>query len=93
MLVMAATIDQVIDALLDNADFEAVNSVSKANAFVTAAVRYFILVPSSQSDQGSSMAISTATVENLLTRARLFVAANRTPSGSVRFLGVGGGFR
>jgi len=93
MLVMAATIDQVIDALLDNADFEAVNSVSKANAFVTAAVRYFILVPSSQSDQGSAMAISPATIENLLTRARLFVAANRTPSGGVRFLSVGGGFR
>lgn len=90
---MAATIDEVIDALLDNADFEASNSVSKAQLFITAATRYFILVPSSQSDQGSSMAISTATIENLLNRARIFVAANRTPSGAVRFLSVSGGFR
>jgi hypothetical protein len=89
----APTIDEVVDSLLTNADFEASNSVSKAQSFITSAVQYFILVPSSQSDQGSSMAISTATIENLLNRARIFVAANRTPSGAVRFLSVSGGFR
>lgn len=93
MLGMAATIDEVIDTLLDNADFEAAQSVSKAQSLVTAAVRYFILVPQSQSDQGSSMAISTTTVENLMKRAQAFVAANRTPVGAVRFLSVTEGFR
>jgi hypothetical protein len=90
----APTIDEVIDALLDNADFEAAQSVSKAASFVTAATQYFILTPQSQSDQGSSMAISATQIENLLNRARAFVSANRTNSGSaVRFLSVSGGFR
>jgi hypothetical protein len=93
MLGMAATIDEVIDALLDNADFEAAQSVSKANLFVSAAVRYFILTPQSQSDQGSSMAISVAQIENLMNRARNFISANQTPSSAVRFLSVSGGFR
>ncbi len=90
---MAATIDEVIDALLDNADFEESISVSKAQAFITAAVRYFILTPQSQSDQGSAMSISPQTIENLLNRARNFVAVNRTPSSSVKFLSVSEGFR
>jgi hypothetical protein len=89
----APTIDEVIDTLLENADFEGAQSVSKATAFVTAATQYFILTPQSQSDQGSSMAISATQIENLLNRARAFVAANRTPSSVVRFLSVSGGFR
>jgi hypothetical protein len=90
----APTIDEVIDTLLDNADFESAQSVSKAASFVTAATQYFILTPQSQSDQGSSMAISATQIENLLNRARAFVSANRTNSGSaVRFLSVSGGFR
>lgn len=90
---MAATIDEVIDALLDNADFEAARSVSKANAFATAATRYFILTPQSQSDQGSSMAISVAQIDNLLNRARNFIAANQSPASAVRFISVSGDFR
>lgn len=90
---MAATIDEVIDTLLDNADFEQSTSVSKAQAFITAAVRYFILTPQSQSDQGSSMAISATQIENLLNRARNFVAVNRVPTSNVKFLSVSEGFR
>jgi hypothetical protein len=90
---MAATIDEVIDTLLDNADFEESTSVAKAQAFITAAVRYFILTPQSQSDQGSSMAISTTQIENLLNRARNFVALNQTVSSNVKFLSVSEGFR
>jgi hypothetical protein len=90
---MPATIDEVIDTLLDNADFEQSTSVSKAQAFITAAVRYFILTPQSQSDQGSSMAISTTQIENLLNRARNFVALNQTVSSNVKFLSVSEGFR
>ncbi len=90
---MSATIDEVIDALLENADFEQSTSVSKAQAFETAAVRYFILTPQSQSDQGSSMAISSTQIENLLNRARNFIAVNRTPSSNVKFISVREGFR
>lgn len=90
---MAATIDEVIDALLDNADFEENNSVSKASLFVTAAKRFFILTPQNQSDQGSSMAISAAQIENLMLRAQSFVAANRTSAGAVRHLVVSEDFR
>ena len=90
---MAATIDEVIDTLLDNADFEQSTSVFKAQAFITAAVRYFILTPQSQSDQGSSMSISTQQIENLLNRARNFVAINRTPTSCVKFISVSEGFR
>ena len=90
---MPATIDQVIDALLDNADFEETTSVSKAQAFATAAKRFLILSPQSQSDQGSSLTMSPATIENLMHRALEFIAANRTPSSVVRFLSVSEGFR
>lgn len=90
---MSATIDEVIDALLDNADFEEVSSVSKAMAFATAAKRFFILTPQSQSDQGSSMAISPATIENLMKRAQDFIAVNRVSAGAVRFLSVSEDFR
>jgi hypothetical protein len=90
---MAATIDEVLELLDANADFEAAQSVSKAQAFLTATTKYLFLVPQSQSDQGSSLAISPATVENLANRARNFIAANRTPSSTVRFLSVSEGFR
>lgn len=90
---MAATIDDVIDALLDNADFEEANSVSKAQTFATAAKRFFILSPLSSSDQGSSMAISATQIENLLNRALTFIAAKRTDPSTVRFLSVSEGFR
>ena len=89
----APTIDDVIDALLDNADFEESISVSKAQAFATAAKRFLILSPQSQSDQGSSLTMSPATIENLMHRALEFIAANRVPSSVVRFLSVGGDFR
>jgi hypothetical protein len=90
---MPATIDEVIDTLLDNADFEEADSVSKAQTFATAAKRFFILTPSSQSDQGSSMAISATQIENLLNRALTYIAANRTSPSTVRFLSVSEGFR
>jgi hypothetical protein len=90
---MAATIDEVIDTLLDNADFEESSSVSKAQSFATAAKRYFILTPSSQSDQQSSMSISVQQIENLMNRALEFIAANRTSTGVVQFLSVSEGFR
>lgn len=87
------TLDEIYDALLENADFEAVASVSKAEAFITAANRFFILSPQSQSTQGGSMSINTAAIQELLTRARLFVEGAKAPtsntSSRVRFFSFG----
>jgi hypothetical protein len=93
---MAATIDEVIDALLNNADFEASNSVAKARAFVTAANQFFILTPASQSDQGSSLSMGLAEIRNLLTAARAFINqadTNSAATSRVRFLSARTGWR
>lgn len=87
---MAATYDEVVDALLDNADFEETGSVSKARAFITAATRFFILSPASSSDQGSSMAMGLPQIQNLMVRAQAYVAVNATGA-RVRFLSVNTG--
>lgn len=85
---MAATLDQVIDSLLDNADFEETGSASKARAFITAANRYFILQPQSASDQGSSLSMGLPQIQALMSRAQAYVAAN---SASVTFVNVNTG--
>ena len=93
---MATTIDEIYDDLSNNADFEEVGSVAKAKAFVTAATRYLIVSPASQSDQGSSMVINSQQIERLLQRARSFIAANERTSAAtsrVRFLTAAQGFR
>jgi len=82
--------------LLDYADFEQVGSVSRAESFITAANRWLILRPETASNQSSSLSMSKNLVQDLLRRARDFVAANESGSGSaggVRFLGVGSNFR
>lgn len=89
-----ATYTEVVDALIENADFEEVNSLAKAKAFITAANRFFILVPEDTRDhEGNSARMSVAALQDTLQRARSYVAANDANSGSVRFLGVAGDFR
>lgn len=83
--------------LLEYADFEEVASVSRARSFATAANRWLILRAESASNQSSSLSIGKNYVENMLKRARDYVAANADTgsggSGGVRFLGVGVNFR
>lgn len=87
------TLDEIYDTLLENADFEESASVSKAETFITAANRLFISSPQSQSSQGGSMSINTSAIQELLTRARLFVegakSANSNTSSKVRFFSFG----
>lgn len=93
---MPATLDEVTDALIENADFEEVNSLSKAKAFISAANRYFILQPASASDQGSSLSMGFAQVQTLLARAQSWVKASSSATAAdsrVRFLSAGEGFR
>ena len=73
---MAVTLDQAMDSLVDNADWEATQDVAKARAFITAANRYLILMPSSSSEPGGfSTAMSVSEVRGLMERASLFVAS------------------
>jgi hypothetical protein len=89
------TLDEVMDDLVEYADFEEVGSVSRAKSYITAANRYFILSPSSQSSQGGSMAMDMSKIQTTLDRAHAFVAANQTPSSAttsqVRYLKVSRG--
>lgn len=88
---MATQLSDIVEDLIDNADFEEVGSVAKARAFATAATKYLILKPTSQSNQSSSLSWDNNQIQSLLVRARDFIAMN-TP-GRVRFLGVGTDFR
>lgn len=93
---MAYTIDDVETDLVEYADFEEVGSVARARSFITAAKRWLILSPESQSNEGSSMSMSKSNVLDLLKRAQDYVAARSgsTAGGSgVRFLGFSRGFR
>ena len=89
---MSYTVDQIIDELLDNADWRASASVTKAQAFVTAAKRYMILSPESTSDQGSSMTLGRDMIESMMQEAQQYIDRN-VPGGFVRHLGIGGQFR
>lgn len=91
---MPVTIDEVIDNLLEHADFEEVGSVAKAAEFVTAAKRFFILSPEAQADQGTMLRVSVQQIENLLNRAQQYIEANSGAGGPrVRFLSASEGFR
>ena len=65
-------------ALLANLDFEEVASVSKAKAVISAANAWMILRPESASSQSEALTVGKAFVENILKRARQYVAANTT---------------
>ena len=82
------TNQELRDALHDNADFEETSSVTKARAYITAAVRFLSLEPVNQSDQGSSLQYAAQQINDQLKRARAFVAANDAssfPTSRVRF--------
>ncbi len=93
---MPISIDDALDTLIENADFEEAESVSRAKTFVTAAKRYLILAPQAQSDQGSSLTLSVDQIHSMLKRAQLYVRQQQTTTASntrVRFLSAGEGFR
>lgn len=90
------TLTDIEADLRTNADWFATRSVSKANAYITAATIWLEMVASSASNQSSSMSKDTSHVANMRKEAMAFVAANPASSGfggSVRFLGAGSNFR
>lgn len=94
---MAVEIDAVIEALVDNADWQETNSVAKARLFVTAAKRFLILSPqSSQQPGGFQMTMSVQQIKQMLDEASSFVTSQGSANdggASVRILGVRHGFR
>lgn len=93
---MPTTIDVVIDALTDNADFAATSDVTKAKAFVTAAIQYLVLSPASQSDQGTSLSIAPETIRALMNKAQQLIdseGSSTAETSRVRFLSASRGFR
>lgn len=91
----APDIATIVSNLNDNADFEESGSVTKAHAFVTAAKRFLLFSPQTQSDEGSTLTMSVTQIENMMNQARNFITANSTASGAakVRFLSASQGFR
>lgn len=90
----AATLDEILDALNDYSDYEEVGSVSRAKSYVTAA-RRFLQLPTSSSEQGSSLGYTPASIQSEIATARAFIAANDdTPSSksAVRYLSASEGF-
>lgn len=92
----AATLTEILDNLNDYSDYEEVGSVSRAKSWITAAKR-FLSLPSSQSDQGSSLGYSPDMVRKELNYARAYVRANDTTqtsnSAQVRFFSTSGDYR
>jgi len=88
-------LETIYDEIIEFADFEEVASVARARSFVTAAKRYLIAAPMSQNDQGSSITLSVAQIENMMKRALDFIATKDTSSSYARvsFLSVGSFFR
>lgn len=87
------TLSEIVDSLLENADFEEEGSVTKAKAYAIAAKRYLSIAPQSQSDQGSSMSMDTAQIRAMLTRAQLFIESNKSDGSRVRFFGFSSDYR
>ena len=92
-MVIADIESEMIECL----DFEEVGSVARAKRFQTRANQWLALRADSASNQSSSLTIGKQYIENLLKRARDYIAANATTtaggSSSVRFLGAGSNFR
>ena len=87
-----------IEADLDaNADWYATRSVTKANAYITAATIWLQRVASSASNQSSSLSRDPSLVREMMKDAMAFSSANAASAnggrGGVRFLGVGRSFR
>ena len=79
------TIDEAIDAYLENADFEASASITKARAFQTAIKQLLILQPKMQADQNSSLGMNSQELLALLERSNAYIGA-ASASDSVKYL-------
>ena len=75
------TLAEIESQLADLADFEEVNSVSRAKSFVTWARRWLIQYPRRQEDELSVLEMDPQSVRSLLAQAELFISQS-PPGGS-----------
>ena len=81
------TVNEIIQTLMENADFEEVVSVAKAKSFISAAKRLQLIRPEEAEDQHKRLKFNGAQLSDMTKRAQEFVAVNDTSNGgSVRFL-------
>ena len=80
------TPDDILQAVLDNADYLQQNSVDKAKKLVTACNRYLVLFPNNTTGNNKTVVLNTVQVENMRKDAELFIA--NFNGGSVKYLGV-----
>jgi hypothetical protein len=81
---------EVLDALIQYADFEEADSLERAKLFQTAALRWQLMRPISSGDSGSTMAFDAAGTQAALDRCRAFIAAKTQARTVVRHLSCRG---
>ena len=86
----SSTNAQVWAAYDDNASFEEDSSPAKAAAFITACIVLLRRRPNQVSTDSQSVAFDAVQISNELKRARKWLAANRSGSGSAIFQDFGG---
>ena len=79
------TLEEIQDAVIENASFEEDGSVAKAKLFSAAARRWLIIVPQSTAHLGNSMTLNVQYVNQMLNRALDYIQS-QTDGDSVRFM-------
>lgn len=82
----APTEAEVLEALVEYADYESADSLERARLFQTAARRWQIMRPVSSGDAGSTMAWDAAATAQAIERVNAFIAAKLQASTRVRHL-------
>ena len=85
----APTEAEVLEALIEYADYESADSIERARLFQTAARRWQLMRPVSSGDAGSTMAWDAAATASAIERVNAFIAAKLTATGRVRHLTPG----
>jgi hypothetical protein len=86
--------DQIIEAINDNADWSETMSLEKAKLFVSAIRRYTIFTAKQSSQPGGfGLSIDTVVMKQLMDQAQEFINAHDPSFNSFSILGVRHGFR
>lgn len=97
---MTINIDDILQAIHDNADWPESMSLTKAKSFASAVRRYLLLVPQQSSQPGFTTTLNISELSNQLALANQFIADNTSSDGTTLaghntsvILGVVHGFR
>ncbi len=90
---MADSLSTITDAILDNRDYAASNSLTKAKLFESAVVGYLFAQPQQATDQGASLMMDMGSARQELARVRAWISSKSTTNASVRYMGFSSGTR